>query len=130
MAVNHEPIFVNTPVCGVGFSNTAETARTTPANATTLYTAPAEGGRVDYVRVMATGTTTAGIVRLWIHDGANYRLWKEIAVTAITPSGSVSAFEAEFVPTRPLVLPSGFSLRFSPVNAEGFNCFCHGGSFV
>jgi len=76
--------------------------------------------RIDDIVVVATGTTTAGMVRLFLHDGTNARLWVELPVSAITPSGTVVAFNASLL-NQALILPSGWSLRASTNNAETFN---------
>lgn len=86
----------------------------------TVLTAGASGSLIEVIRVKATGTTTAGIVRLFKHDGTNARLWREILVTAITPSATVAAFDAELVPTGGLTVPTGWSLRASTEKAEEF----------
>ena len=66
------------------------------------------------------------MVRLFIHDGANARLFAEVPVVAITPSATQPAFgaalnEATWSQLFPIVLPSGYSLRASTHNAETFN---------
>lgn len=109
--------------------STANTGRDGTGTIGTVYTAGAQGSLIELIRVIATGTTTAGMVRLFLHDGANARLYTEIPVTAITPSATVEAFEAEYVPTKPLVLPTGWSLRASTHNAEEFVVRATGGNY-
>lgn len=60
---------------------------------------------------------------------ATSRLWKELLVSAITPSATVAAFTntmSSNVSTDagylPLILQPGWSLRASTHNAESFNC--------
>lgn len=133
MAANTAPIFTLTPVCGIKLVSTANTNRDNSGVAggtvVTLYSAGSAGGRVEYVRVCAQGTTTAGMVRLFVYDGSTYFLWAEIPVTAAVPSGTVQCFTAEYVPTKPLVLPTGYSLRATTHNAESFTVAVHGGDF-
>lgn len=129
MAANTTPVFPDTPIAAVGQVSVANAGLTGGGTIATIYTPGADGGRIDYVRVKAVQTVTNGMIRLWIHDGANFRLWHEIPVTALTPSATVETFEAELVPTRPLVLPSGYSLRASTEVGETFNVFAHGGDF-
>lgn len=43
------------------------------------------------IKIVATGTTTAGMVRIYGHDGTAYRLMHELSVAAVTPSGTVKA---------------------------------------
>lgn len=126
---NIAPRFVETAVIGAVSIATANTARDGTGTIGTVLTAGAQGTLVELVRVVAVGTTTAGVVRLFLHDGSTYYLYEEILVTAITPSTTIAVFEAEFVPTKPLVLPTGWSLRASTHNAETFKVIATGGSY-
>jgi hypothetical protein len=116
-------------VIGIAQISTANTNRDGTGTIGTVATAGAQGTLIELIRVKATGTTTAGMVRLYIHDGANARLLAEISVSAATPSATVQTFEDELTPTTPLVLPSGYSLRASTHNAETFNVFAVGGHY-
>lgn len=129
MAVNTTPAFTDTPVATVGQVSTANTNRNGTGTVATIYSAGADGSRIDLIRVVATGTTTAGVVRIFIHDGTNFRLYKEILVTAITPSTTIEVFVAEFRPSVPLLLPTGYSIRASTHNAETFNIHISGSEF-
>lgn len=127
------PSFVAAPNTGIGQISTANTNRDGTGTVGTILTAGASGTRIDRVVVTAQVTTTTGMIRLFIHDGSAYRLWREIAVTAATPSASVKCFQAELVSPAsglPLVvLPTGYSLRASTHNAETFNVLAEGGDF-
>ena len=130
MAVS--PNFAATPRCAVGQVTTANTARDGTGTIATIMPAGANGSRIDQIRVQATGTTTAGVVRLFIHDGTNARLFRELLVAAVTPSTTVEAFSVALdlsAAGLALMLPSGFSLRASTNNAETFNVFAIGGDF-
>jgi hypothetical protein len=98
----------------------ANTNRDGTGTIVTVLTAGTSGTRIDDITVTAVSTTTAGMVRLFLHDGTNARLWKEIPVSAITPSGTVSAFTSTLT-NQNLVLQNGWSLRASTHNAEVFN---------
>lgn len=87
------------------------------------------GIRVTAIRIVATGTTTAGVIRIFIHDGTGYRLYKEIMVTAVTPSTSQEVFNSDYVPPAPIELAAGEKLGVSTHNAETFQAFAHGGEF-
>ena len=128
MAVNTDPVFVKTPVVGMAVISTANTARDGTGTLGTVVTAGTDGTRIDYVRIVATGTVTAGVVRLFISDGTNNRLLSEDLVTATTPSATVATFAVERVLTRPLLLPSGYSLKASTHNAESFVVMGLGGN--
>lgn len=43
------------------------------------------------IKIVATGTTTAGMVRIFGFDGTTQRLMHELTVAAVTPSGTVKA---------------------------------------
>ena len=107
---------------------TADTSRTSPTNVGTVFTAGASGSRIDEVNIIATGTTTAGVVRLWVYTGSAYYLLSETLVTAITPSTTLAVFS--FISTyNNLMLPSGYSLRATTNNSESFNVIAFGGDF-
>ena len=120
------PAYASAPKLWIGQATAANTNRDGTGTIVTLGTAPAAGSRLDGVIVQAVGTTTAGMVRLYIHDGANARLFLEMPVIAVTPSATQPAWGAQAnVNTMsqlfPLVLPSAYSLRASTHNAETFN---------
>jgi hypothetical protein len=123
------PQFASTVRCALGTLATADTARSgTPTNVVTIFTAGASGSRIDEVDIVATGTTTSGVVRLWIYNGTTYFLFQEILVTAITPSTSVAVFSSISTYNN-FMLPSGFSLRATTNNTEGFTVTAFGGDF-
>lgn len=118
--------------------STANTNRDGTGTIGTLFTSPGtadsnggtggNGSVVQSITCQATGTTTAGMVRLYSHDGTNFSLIREIAVTSATPSATVKAFS---IPTTEgadangrlelnLLLEPGHSIRASTHNAETF----------
>ena len=126
--------YASTPKCGVGQVSVANTNRDGTGTIATVFSAGASGSRIDAIDLKATGTTTAGMIRLFIHDGANARLLTEVPVTAITPSGTLPSWEAQLntntmTQVLPLVLPTGYSLRAATNNAETFNVIALGGDF-
>lgn len=129
MSANVAPRFKDPGKAWVVQISTANTALDGSGTVGTLATAGTNGSLIELVRIKAAGTVTNGMIRLFIHDGTNFRLYKEVAVTATTPSGTVQAFEAEYTPTEDLVLQSGWSLRCSTNNAETFNVFATGGDY-
>lgn len=112
--------YAATPRSALGQVTTANTNRDGTGTIATIFTAGASGSRVDDIYIVATGTVTAGVVRLFINDGTNTRLWQEILVTATTPSTTVQVWSATLLNSA-LILPNGFSLRASTNNAETFN---------
>ena len=107
---------------------TADTSRTSPTNVGTVFTAGSGGSRIDEINIVSTGTTTAGVVRLWVFTGSVYYLLSETLVTATTPSTSVAVFSAISTYNN-LMLPSGHSLRATTNNSESFNVIAFGGDF-
>lgn len=121
--------YAATPKTAVAQVSTANTARDGTGTLATVITAGSSGSRIDDLSVVAVTTTTAGMVRLFLHDGTSARLWKEIAVSAITPSTTVQVFTAS-LSNLALILQSGWSLRASTHNAETFNvCVTRAGDF-
>ena len=99
---------------------TANTNRNGTGTIVSVMTGATNGTRIDDIYIVATGTTTAGVVRLFISDGTNIRLWQEILVPAITPSTSVQVFSQSLINVG-LILENGWSLQASTNNAETFN---------
>jgi hypothetical protein len=100
--------------------STANTNRNGTGTIATVFTAGSNGSRIDDIYITATGTTTAGVVRLFLNDGTNTYLFEEILVTAITPSTTVAVFQSVQL-NLGLILANGWSLRASTNNAETFN---------
>lgn len=131
MAPNTNPIFTLTPVIGVGQVSAANTNRDGTGTIVSLITGGTDGTRIHRITVTAAVTTTAGMVRFYIDNGVNVRLWREVAVTAITVSATVKAFtETINLPDEyALVLPSGYELQASTHNAEAINIIVEGGDY-
>jgi len=128
------PSYASTPKCSIGQISTANTARDGTGTIGTVFTAGSSGSRIDAIDIKATGTTTAGAIRLFIHDGTNARLLTELPVVAITPSATLPSWEAQLNTNSmsqvlPIVIPTGYSLRASTNNAETFNVIAMGGDF-
>lgn len=120
------------PRVAVGVISTANTNRdgTGTGPATAIFSAGASGSKVEEIRVKARGTTTAGMVRLYLYDGSGTdgHLFEEVPVTAITPSATVETFEAT-VTYDNLVIQSGWSITASTHAAESFGVEIFGGDF-
>ena len=105
--------------------STANTNRDGTGTLGTVFTAASSsaGSRIDRVAIKATGTTTAGMIRLFVANSAatSIRLIKEIPVIAITPSGTQPSFGVEVVFDNGLILENAATLRASTHNAETFN---------
>lgn len=138
MPCNTSPIYPGRVRGGRASIATANTNHDGTGTIGTVFTSPgtadANGGTggngsvVQSITIVATGTTTAGMIRLYRHDGTNFSIIREIPVTALTPSATVKAFaipssEGADVNGRlalNLLLEPGHSLRASTHNAETF----------
>ena len=126
--------YASVPRCAIGQVSTANTTRDGTGTIATIFTAGSNGSRIDAIILKAIATTTAGMIRLFVHDGTNARLLTEVPVTPLTPSGTLPSWEAQLNTNTmtqflPVFLPSGFSLRASTNNAETFNVIAEGGDF-
>lgn len=126
--------YASTPKVGVGQISTANTNRDGTGTIGTVFTAGSSGSRIDMIDIQATATTTAGMVRLFLHNGTTAFLLAEVPVVAVTPSGTIPAFSAQLnsntmTQVLPIVIPTGWSLRASTHNAEAFNVIALGGDF-
>lgn len=122
------PIFTATPKIGMAAISTANTNRDGTGTLGTVITGATNGTKVFEVVICASGTVTAGVVRLFIDNGTNTRLIEEILITATTP-GTTTAV-ARYVRTfNNLVLPNAYVLKASTHNAEGFNVIAYAGDF-
>ena len=126
--------FVATPNIGISQISTANTNRDGTGTIATVFTAGANGSRIDAINLKAVDITTAGMVRLYVSDGSNIRLLSEVPVVAVTPSATSPAWEAQLNTNTtsqilPLVLSTGYSLRASTHNANTFNVITVGGNF-
>jgi hypothetical protein len=133
MASNTQPIYPAKVIGAEVAFSTANTNRDGTGTLAALYSAVAAasggvGAVVQTLRIMATGTTTAGMVRVYRHNGTTAFLVKEIAVSALTPSATVKAFtiptsegaDANGTLVLNLLLEPGDSIRVSTHNAESF----------
>lgn len=121
------PAFAVTPRIGVAQLSVANANRDgVTGTYGTVITAGNSGTRIAEIAVQATGTTTAGMVRLFTNDGTNNRMFDEISIAAVaTPGASTKATRISTTYTN-LVIPSGWSLRASTHNGEVMNVFALG----
>jgi hypothetical protein len=111
------PQYVGTPKSPTVTISTANTNRDGATGTYgTLMTAGASGARIDRLRITALGTTTAGMVRLFVGTALIY----EIPVVAVTPSGTQPAWAADIVFDGGLILAASTVLKANTHNAESF----------
>lgn len=131
MAANVQPIYPKINNWGSAVLATGVTTRTVAGvtGLTLLMTAGAAGTRMDSITMVATGTTTAGVIRLWVYTGSgNALLISETLVAAITPSTVLQSWFSEQLPPN-WSLPIGSFLYASSHNSEGFNIHARGGDY-
>ena len=90
MAANTNPIFPITPKVEWGKLTTANIAKDGTGTVVTLFTAGANGARIDQIKVRALGTNVATVLRLFINNGStnttatNNSLVHEVTIAATT----------------------------------------------
>lgn len=122
MAANTIPIYTKAPKIGfTGTITTANTAKDGTGTVNLLFTAGADGSRVERVRAKAKGTNVATVLRIFINNGsdptvaANNALYAEKTLAATTLS-EVAELALNELPTTtdptafPLYLPAGYRL--------------------
>lgn len=115
------PAFAVTPrIASVNIA-TANTNRDGTGTVATLITGASTGTRIAEIVIKARVTTTAGQVRVFLHDGTSFFAFDEIAVAAATVSNSVQGVRVSAVYNN-LILPSAsWSIRVSTHNAESID---------
>lgn len=112
-----EPQYGSTPRLASVNVATANTNRDGTGTVATLITAGTNGTQIREIAYKARVTTTAGMLRIFLHDGSTFYLFDEIGVLAATVSGTVQASRGSVTYSN-LFLPSGWSVRVSTHNAE------------
>lgn len=123
------PSWAATPKVSYASISTANTLRDGTGTLGTVFSAGASGSRIDLITVQATATTTQGTVRLFLHDGAVAKLFREVQVSPVVPSSTQPAFNVSITLDGGMSIPAGYSLRASTNNAEAFNVFGFGGDY-
>ena len=115
------PAFAVTPrIASVNIA-TANTNRDGTGTVATLITGAATGTRIAEIVIKARVTTTAGQVRVFLHDGTTFFFFDEIAVAAATVSATVQGTRVSTTYNN-LVLPSAsWSVRVSTEKAESID---------
>lgn len=137
MPANTNPIFPLTPNIGWGTVATANTAKDGTGTVVTIFTAGANGARVDRVRYKASGTNTATVLRIFINNGAdpttatNNTLCREETVAATTLSEVAALVNGEIVFPEGLILKNGYKLTITigTTVAAGLHVSAYGGDY-
>lgn len=120
------PEFASSPKIGIGSLTTSNANLNGSGTLVTVLTAGSSGTKVNEITVQSTGTATAGVVRIFVHDGSASYLFDEIQISATIPSSTATAYRY-YKSYDNLILPSGYSLKACPSNSETFNVIAWGG---
>lgn len=120
-----DPQFASTVKAAVVVVSTANTSRAQTASntgITTLYSAGANGSRIDDITIIPAVTTTTGMIRLWLNDGTNNTVLAEYIIDAATISATVPPTPINLT-NLGICLQTGWSLKASNNNAEAISVF-------
>ncbi len=115
-----DPIFATTPNLGTpAILGDVETSLTVPTLASVIFTAGANGSLLYELDANAVTTainpvTVAGLIYIFLYDGATYHLWDTMVVPAAT--GSATVPPAHCTPKQypeGLLIKTGWSVRCS-----------------
>ena len=112
------PQYIGTPKSPSVAISTANTNRDgTTGTYGTLMTAGANGSRIDRIRINATGSTTAGMIRLFVGSA----LVQEIPVVAVTPSATLPAWGVDVIFDNGLIVEAASVVKVATNNSESFS---------
>ena len=131
MAANTAPVYTLTPFATPINVSAANTNRDGTGTIATIYTPGTNGGRLDWLNLQATVTTTAGVFRVWVRAAAagTWFLIAEILVEARTPSATVQAWSYRWKPEDALILANGNLVGGSMHVAENVVAFPQAADF-
>lgn len=121
MAANTQPIFPKTPNVSWGNIAAANTAKDGSGTVVTVFTAGADGARVDAVKIRPLGTNVTTVLRIFLNNGSpnstpgNNSLFHEVTLPSSTLSevaaqtDTVLSFDGLALPQ--LVLKGGHKLN-------------------
>ena len=116
MPANTSPIFPLTPQVAFTTITAANTATDGTGTVATIFTAGANGGRVDYIRCRALGTNVATVLRVFINNGStnatatNNALFEELTLPVTTASNTADTGGDSDVALN-LSLPTGYKIN-------------------
>jgi hypothetical protein len=135
MPANTAAIFPLTPVMSWGLVETANTAKDGTGTQVTVYTAGANGSRVDRLKVRNTGTAVQTVLRVFINKGAdpatpaNNTLYMEQTIPACTLSETTA--QTDIIIPLDIALPAGYlvNVAVGTTVAAELAVTCEGGDF-
>jgi hypothetical protein len=112
MPANFSPIFPLTPKVSWGKVTTANTAKDGTGTVVPVFTAGANGARLDYLKVRALGTNVATVIRVFVNNGStnatdtNNSLFIDKTIAATTNSEVAQLLDNQI--DLDLSLPAGY----------------------
>jgi hypothetical protein len=100
-----------------------------PTGAVLLLSGGTSGSKVDEITFTAIATSTSNVGRIFINNGTNVYLYKEVSIPAVTASASVPAASVT-ISFNNLLIPSGSSIYVSVATLDsGYAVSAFGGDF-
>lgn len=136
MPANTSPIFPLTPQIAWATITAANTATDGTGTVNTIFTAGANGGRVDYIRCRALGTNAATVLRVFINNGStnatatNNALFEELTLPITTASNTGDTGGDSDIALN-LSLPVGYKINvvLATAVAAGWKVSAVGGDY-
>lgn len=145
MPANTTPIFPLTQKVSWGKLTTANTAKDGTGTVVTVFTAGANGSRLDQVKVRALGTNVATVLRFFVNNGNantepnNNSLIHEVTIPATTLSEVAALTDTDITITKNTTetavpipyLPAGYKLNatIGTTVAAGLQITVHGADY-
>lgn len=145
MPANTTPIFPLTPDIQWGKLTTANTAKDGTGTVVTVFTAGANGSKIDQIKVRALGTNVATVLRLFVNNGNantvadNNSLIHEVTIPATTLSEVAALADTDITITKNTTetavpipyLPAGYKLNatIGTTIAAGIQITVHGADY-
>lgn len=135
MPANTSPIFPLVPNVSWGKVNTANTAKDGTGTVVNVFTAGANGARLDYLKVRALGTNVATVLRVFVNNGStnatdtNNTLVLEQTIAATTLSETAQLLDN--IVQLDLSLPAGYKVNVTigTTVAAGLQVTSFGGDY-
>jgi len=120
--------YAATPVVGSGVVVTADTSRTAPSTVAFILSGGTSGARVDRVNIVAIGTTTASVVRLFLVEGFVGATISSITfstTTATVTTSTAHGLSTGFKITIDGVLPFDYNVKNTAITVTGTTTFTY-----
>lgn len=114
-----DPVYAATPFNGTpALLGAAETSLTVPVNSSNLWAAGGNGGLINEIVVNAATTSlapaiVAGLVYVFLHDGATYHLFDTLSIPLPASAASSTVPPLHLSKLYTESIPSGWSVRAS-----------------